>query len=475
MKLLDKSRNGFVTRRDFLDVVEADSDAPWLRLRELVFNSVFNGTFHISATIFKEVQQRHGFHVNELWAWHTHSQFFGCNVMDVALTQQKADAGREKALLAAIVDLHQRKDECEERINGHKAAMHDATGIFDSLLYEVASWCTLEEAQAVLAHVSGVQRGMAAQQVLGVLMAEYGAGLASNSETIQSGYGPLYVHESLRKSDSNYWASLLDAGLVVYSNVYGYGRISSVEASTSSLHQDDRGFTVEYEAATLTDANTDTDTVANQVGGDEARAQTTHRHSVAEVPNFIIEGRMTPGLVDALLELRGAIRVETDEVSTLETELSSLDESLSTNTESLEDTRRDQENRSDVIASLKNLGAKPSAEVEADADADAEQEEAKRGVGHVRHKNRSRPKNSKSNETTAAEERKYTTLLSTLGQLDLGGLMPLVDALDSHRSLYGVALSSVDSLYVLLLRKHLPFLCQDCHLTGVFCSLRLCL
>ena len=46
MSLIDKSRNGYISRQDFVEVVEAKTSDSWLGVKTEVFDAVKEGRFH---------------------------------------------------------------------------------------------------------------------------------------------------------------------------------------------------------------------------------------------------------------------------------------------------------------------------------------------------------------------------------------------------------------------------------------------
>jgi len=110
----------------------------------------------------------------------------------------------------------------------------------------------------------------------------------------------------------------------------------------------------------------------------------------------------------------------------------------------LEQLHKDEEQRQKVTKALKQLGALTSEQPTENVRAANKSKAASSAKTKLLAWGKAKAPPPPPPPTKSSHE--YKAMLTQLGQLNLGGLIPLVDALDSKRSLFGVSLSSVDSM-----------------------------
>lgn len=512
MRILDKGCHGVVTLQDFKDVLRAEPTAPWLKAREQTFRSVLKNEFHPNVAAFRIATDRYDFSINEPWIYAMNNPCLGKTLLDVAVELANDATEQEKAITQRLVEAYNAKDRLSQQRAVHQEAQRSASSHFDSIVKEVVSWLTIDEAFAAFA-APGVAKNMTAQQVLHQLVSKFNDRLVGNTDHVASTGELLYVHDSVRKVEPRFAPSLLEEGLVVYHKDRGYGRIRSINGSNDSYVVPVQGtpqsgslrrsssyagreasmvrvgsksslfppqqpldngptcwFRVEYA----------TEGVNEEVPSSESVLQVHHEYdAAADMPDFIVQGRCTRALIELFVELHETVQRGALEVEACSRELAAAAQSHAQAKNDLAALKERQTKRRKIIADLKLLGGLRSEDVPSaassrrrlnkqKADADAANASPRRlgsaarklkmhkaawGSARAAQQSVSDVRKEGADEGDTDDSQEYKAMLTQLGQLDLGGLMPLVDALDGKRSLFGVALSSVDEMYVSLLRS----------------------
>eukprot|EP00750_Incisomonas_marina_P009379 INCI15984.1.p1 GENE.INCI15984.1~~INCI15984.1.p1 ORF type:complete len:1608 (+),score=300.32 INCI15984.1:191-5014(+) len=504
IRILDKGCHGVVTLQDFKDVLRAESTAPWLKAREQTFQSVLNNAFHPNVAAFRIATDRYDFSINEPWIYIMNNPCLGKTLLDVAVERASEATEQEKSITQRLVEAYNAKDRLSQQRAAHQEAKSSASSQFDSIVQEVVSWLTIDEAFAAFAE-PGVSKNMTAQRVLHELVKKFNDRLVGNTDHVASTGEVLYVHDSVRKAEPRFAPSLLEEGLVVYHNDRGYGRIKSINGSNDSYVpvQGAHGSTTLRRSssyagreATATrvgsksnlfsrqqplDAPTcwfrveyATDGVNEEEPSSKTEFRTHHEYdAAADMPDFIIQGRCTRALIGLLVELHETVQREALEMEACSRELAAAVQAHAQAKTDLAFLKQHQTKRRKIIADLKSLGGLRSEDVPSasssrrrinkqKADADAASVSPRRfgnaarklkmhkaawGSARAAHQSVADASNEGADAEDADSGQEYKAMLTQLGHLDLGGLMPLVDALDGKRSLFGVALSSVDEMF----------------------------